>query len=97
MKEPECLPKIDGTGSWQFGAEDSRDERRAPHALSNDLVEHVAAGELVVHMGRVHVAGHDGEQLDVFPGQCTRQARGLADLDLVESPVLDQGHNCLLP
>ena len=46
-------------------------------------------GELGVDMGRIDVARHRREQLDVLRPQGAREAGEVADLDLVEGAVLD--------
>ncbi len=54
--EAKRLAEIDRTGPWQLGSQDRRDEPRAPHAMSDDPVEHVRFGIDRVEMRRIHVA-----------------------------------------
>jgi hypothetical protein len=50
-------------------------------------VKHVAPGVFLVDMGRVHIARHDGKEVDILHAQGTHQARGLAQLHLIKGPV----------
>ena len=47
-------------------------------------------GVFLVDVGRVHIAGHHREQLDVPPHQRALDGGDLADLDLVKRAVLDR-------
>jgi len=58
--------------------------------MGDDRVKDVAAGVLRVNVGRVHVARHDREQLDVLPAERALENRTLAETKLVEGAVLDQ-------
>ena len=67
-----------------------RDQRTAPHAVYNDLVEHRGMGVLRIDVSRVDVPRHDGEHLDVFLAQRAHQRRRVADGDFLVGPVIDE-------
>ena len=89
-REAQRLADIDGAGAGELGAEHGRDQRAAPHAVGDHLVEHRRVRVLRVDVRRVDVARHDGEELDVLRAQRPGQGRGVADLDLVVRAVLDE-------
>ena len=57
--------------------------------MTDDLVEHVGFGIGGVEMGRVDVARHDREEVDIFLRQRPDRFGLIADTDLVEGSVLD--------
>src|SRR6516225_7998841 len=85
----EGLTNVDGAGSGQFGPQHGRDQGTAPHPVRDDLVKHVALGELFVDMRRVDVARHGRKQLDIAPCQRPRKSGLITDRNLVEGAVLD--------
>jgi len=58
--------------------------------VADDFAELAGAGEFGVDVGRVHVAGHDGEEVDVVGPQGADELGTVAHLDLVEGAVLDE-------
>ena len=94
--EAQRLPEVDGAGAGELRPQEGGDERPAPHPVGDDLVEHVAPGVLLVHVGRVDVPRHRGEDADIILGKGADEAGGVADLDLVEGPVLDVVHGSSL-
>ncbi|SBT08433.1 hypothetical protein PROAA_2750002 [Candidatus Propionivibrio aalborgensis] len=77
----------DGSRSGELRSQHGGDQRCAPHAVSDDFPEHAAVGKLLVADRRIHVARHDGEQLDVFGAQRTNQNGTVADVYFVEGPA----------
>ena len=67
----------------------------APHAVGDDLVEHLAAGELFVNVGRIDVAGDRGKQDNVVAGEGAGDRGMIPHLDLVVDVVLDVVHGHL--
>ena len=66
---------VDQDGAWagKLRAQRGRDQRGAPHAVGNDFPEHAAVGKIPINDCRIDIAGHDGEELDVFSAQRARQ------------------------
>ena len=93
-REAQRLADVDRARPGKLGAEHRGDERAAPHAVRDDLVEHGGVRVLGIHMRRVDVARHDGEELDVLRLERPGEDGALAELDLVVSAVLDElrGH-----
>ncbi len=89
--EAQILAEIDRSRTRQLGAEHGGDQPRPPHALDNDMVEHVRFGVDGIDMRGVHVACDDREQVDVALRYGVRRAGRLAEGQLVEGPVLDVG------
>jgi hypothetical protein len=87
--ELQGLAQIDRAGTGQLGAEQGRDQRSAPQAVRDHFMEPAALRVVLVDVGRVDVARHDREQLDVPKRQATPQRGRVADVDLVERAVLD--------
>jgi hypothetical protein len=48
--------------------------------VSDDVAKQVGRRKCRVEMGRVDVAGHRGEQIDVVPSDDPYQRSGIADL-----------------
>ncbi len=62
LQELQILVQIDRSRPGQFRAQHRRDQRAAPHPVRNHFVEHVRMGVFLIHMGGVHIAGHDRKQ-----------------------------------
>ena len=59
--------------------------------MRDDLMEELGLGIGGIEIGRVDVARHHPEQLDILLGQDMGDARAVAERDLVEGAVLDEG------
>jgi hypothetical protein len=90
LGEGDGLAEIDAAGTGQGGAQNGGDQRRRPHAMGNRLAEDVLRRELGIEMGRVHIAGNEGEQFDVILGDGALQRSGVADPDLVIGAVFEK-------
>ena len=90
MEEAQFLAEIDRPGPGQPGAEHRGDQAGAPHAVDDDVVEHIRFGIGRIDMCGVHVAGRGREQVDVALRDGVRQAGRLADDHFVEGAVLDK-------
>jgi len=88
--KPQVLANIDRARSRQFGAEHGRDERTAPHAVGDDVMKEGIRRVLLIEVGRVDVARHHREELDIGLAERAREGRAIADRNLIEGPVLDQ-------
>ncbi len=91
-REMQRLVDVDGARAGELGAEHGGDQRAAPHAVGDHLLEHAALGVFGIDVGRVDVARHDGEELDVLRLEGADEGGAVADLDLVEGAVLDVLH-----
>ena len=91
-EEGERLAAINRSRSGKFRAQHRGDQRAAPHAVGDDVVEQIVAGEFRVGVDRIDVARHGREDLDVALRQRAGQARGVADLDLIEHAIFDLLH-----
>ena len=88
-REVQRLVDIDRAGAGELGAEHVRDQRAAPHAVRDDLAELRRAGVFRIDVGRIDVARHDGEHLDVFGPQGAHQRGSVADGDFRVDAILD--------
>jgi len=91
-REVQRLVDVDGARAGELRAEHGGDQRAAPHAVGDHLLEHAALGVFGVDVGRVDVARHDGEELDVLRLEGADEGGAVADLDLVVGAVLDVLH-----
>ncbi len=64
--EVEILMHIDCARPRELCAKHGRNQRPAPHAVGDDLVEHVALGEVLVKMCGIHIARHHCEELNIL-------------------------------
>src|SRR5450755_663524 len=87
------LAKIDSTRARQLRTKQGRDQRRAPHAMSDNLMKHIAASILYIDMRGIYVARHHGEKLDILPAQRPHKARRITNVHLVERAILNHVHN----
>ena len=92
MPEVQCLAAVDCAGAWQLGAKHCGYQRAAPHAVRDDLMEHIVVGKCLIDMHRINIARHYRKQLDVFLGQRARQAGRVADFDFIEGAVFNRCH-----
>ena len=88
--ELEGLAHVNGARPRKLGAENGGNQHAAPHGVADHLAELAGSGKLRVHVGRVNVARHHREQVDVLGAQGANQQRGVAHGDLVKCPVLDE-------
>ena len=72
--EMQRLIHIDRSWAGKLSSEHRRDQRCAPHPVRHDLVEHVALGKGLVHMGGIDVSRHNREHLDVFVSERADEA-----------------------
>ena len=87
------LAHVDGPRPRQLGAEHRGNQRAPPHAVGDHFLETAIPGVFLVHMGGVHIPGHDGEQLDVPVGKLLLENGAVANADFVEGAVFDHfGH-----
>ena len=91
LSEMQILAEIDRARSRQLRAEQGRDQRAGPHAVNDDMAENVTCRILRVEMGRIDVAGHRREQLDVIGFDEAHQRGRVADGEFVEGAVHQQG------
>jgi len=90
--EPEGLSKVNGAGSRQFHRQRGGNQTAGIHAMGNPLTEHRAAGKRGIKVDRVDVAGDCGKQNQIVLGQGFAVGSGLADLQLIESEILQFAH-----
>lgn len=60
--------------------------------MADDFAEAAVEGVFRVDVGRVDVAGHDGEQLDVLLGERAHQGGAVARLDVLEGAIFNDVH-----
>jgi hypothetical protein len=65
MAEAQILTEIDRARARQFGAEHGGNQAGPPHAVNDDVVEHIGLGKSRIDMGGIHIAGDGCEQIDI--------------------------------
>src|SRR3954464_9718033 len=77
--ELEVLAQIDAAGTGQPGAENGRDEAGGQNPVGDTALELGRAGEFIVQVDRVGVAGNSSEKDDIGFGHCLGIDGGLTD------------------
>ena len=96
--ELDILAAIDGARPRQLIAQQSRQQRPAPHAVRHHLaVIGEPLGAFGAVMGGIEIPGRDAEQLDILHAASPRQCRRITDLDLGECPVMHHLDHAGLP
>jgi hypothetical protein len=90
--EVETLAEINRAGARQFHADDRRNQRAAPQAVSDDAAKRARLGIDLIEMGRIAVAGQGGEQRDIVFTQGAGQDRFLARAELFGGQAFKQHH-----
>ncbi len=94
MEKTQILAEIDRARAGQHGSQHIGDQPRPPHPMDDDVMKHVGLGIAGIHMRRVHIAGGDGEQVDIALRHGVGKTGLLADGQFVEGPVLDEESRC---
>ena len=85
--EVQVLLQVNRARAWEHGAQQTADERAAPHAVTYDAMKQSGVGVRGVEVCGVRVTRHGGEGLDVGQSERAHQACRLPHHDAVVGVV----------